>query len=54
MVKRRNSPFASHDRQAVKRTPLDSTISMLQPKAVVDPVHRRSVARWAINKLDGH
>jgi hypothetical protein len=52
MVKRRNSPFASHDRRAVKRTPLDSRISMLQPKAVVDPVHRRSVARWALNKPD--
>jgi hypothetical protein len=50
MVKRRNSPYANHDRQVVKRTTLDSTISMLPPKAEVDPIHRRSVARWAVNK----
>jgi hypothetical protein len=29
MVKRRNSPFASHDRQVVKRTTLGSRISIL-------------------------
>jgi hypothetical protein len=52
MVKRRNSPFASHDRQAVKRTPRDSTISMLPPKAQVDPPRRRSVTPWAIRRLD--
>ena len=34
MVKRRNSPYASHDRQAPRHVDMDCTAVMLNPKPV--------------------
>jgi hypothetical protein len=49
MVKRRNSPFESHDRKRAGKTAIDATPTLLKPKAWSDPVHPKSVARWAMS-----
>jgi hypothetical protein len=47
MVKRRNSPYASHDRKRKGRAAINCAPTILPPKTWGDPAHRRSVARWA-------
>ena len=52
MVNRRHSPYASHDRQAPKRRPMQVTPVLLTPMAGAAPAGKRSVARWAGVKLE--
>ena len=52
MVKRRHSPYASHDRQAPKRRLMQVTPVLRAPLADVAPAGKRSVARWAGVKLE--
>jgi hypothetical protein len=37
MVKRRNSPFPSHDRTAAIRVPIDCTPTLLKPGRITKP-----------------
>jgi len=53
MVKRRNSPYAPHDRQAKTRTTMDCTPHMVAPdEREVRPA--RMVAKmWSPNNVEG-
>jgi hypothetical protein len=54
MVKRRNSPYASHDRSARTRVPIDCTPSILLPMPRTVTIKVALPQLWTPTNVAGH